>query len=145
MDQKRTELLDRLYADGRAFDAGQEDRLNRRRNLEPESAQLLNLLLRSIAPERVLELGTSNGYSTIWIADALEATGGRLVTVEFDPDRAAQAAQNLAAAGVSHLVEQRVDDADGSSRGNRPRPGRWCSWTRSAPPTRPTGRTCAAS
>lgn len=111
MDKNRAGLLGRLWAEGRAFDAGQEDRLNRRRNLEPESAQLLNLLVRSISPSAVLELGTSNGYSTVWIADALEATDGHLVTVEYDEGRAAEAARNLAAAKVADRVEQRVDDA----------------------------------
>ncbi|MEL4505522.1 hypothetical protein AAEX63_10795 [Luteococcus sp. H138] len=78
MEQTRVELLERLWREGRDFDAGQPDRLDRRRNLEPDSAQLLNLLIRSIAPMKVLELGTSNGYSTIWIADALEGTGGHV-------------------------------------------------------------------
>lgn len=111
MHPARQELLDDLWADGRTFDAGQPERLDRRRNLEPDSARLLNILIRSIAPAGVLELGTSNGFSTIWIADALESTGGRLVTVEFDAERAAQAAANLDAAGVQSVVEQRVDDA----------------------------------
>lgn len=111
MDRTRQELLDTLWQEGREFDAGQPDRLDRRRNLEPDSAQLINIVVRSMAPAAALELGTSNGYSTIWIADALEHTSGRLVTVEMDPERAADAGRNLAAAGVAGLVEQRVDDA----------------------------------
>lgn len=111
MDQQRRDVLDRLWQEGRDFDASQPDRLDRRRNLEPESAELLNIVVRTLAPARVLELGTSNGFSSIWLADALEPTGGQLVTVEFDPGRAGEATQNIAAAGLSEVVDQRVDDA----------------------------------
>lgn len=67
-------FLDQLYADGRDFDAGQPDRLDRRRNLEPESAALLRSLIDGLTPKSVLELGTSNGYSTIWMADVTNLT-----------------------------------------------------------------------
>lgn len=87
---ERRALLDRLWQEGRAFDAEQPDRRDRRRNLEPESAQLLNILVCTLAWERVLELGTSNGYSTLWLSDALEATSGRVLTVGLDPGRAAE-------------------------------------------------------
>lgn len=69
MQGHRRELLARLWEEGREFDAEQQDRLDRRRNLEPESAELLNILVRSLAPTAVLELGTSNGFSAIWIAE----------------------------------------------------------------------------
>ena len=47
----------------------------------------------------MLEIGTSNGYSTIWLADAAEATGGRVVTLEIEPARTALARENLAHGG----------------------------------------------
>jgi predicted O-methyltransferase YrrM len=59
----------------------------------------------------VLEIGTSNGYSTLWLADAVSATGGRLVTVDVDGERSAMAAANLGRAGLRELVELRVQDA----------------------------------
>ena len=108
---QRIELLNRLWHEGRDFDATQSDRRDRRRNIEPESGEFLNILLRTLAPGRVLELGTSTGYSTIWLADALEPTGGELVTVENDPGRASEAAENLAAAQVATAVRQVVGDA----------------------------------
>lgn len=108
---QRMELLNRLWQEGRDFDATQSDRRDRRRNIEPESGELLNVLLRALAPGRVLELGTSTGYSTIWLADALEPTGGELVTVENDPGRASEAAENLAAAQLATAVRQVVGDA----------------------------------
>ena len=110
MDTSRRALLDRLWSEGRVFDAAQPDRLDRRRNLEPESAELLALLVRTAGADRVLELGTSNGYSTIWLADAVEPDG-RVTTVDLDPGRAAEATASLAAAGVSDVVEQLVADA----------------------------------
>lgn len=111
MKGHRRELLARLWEEGREFDAEQQDRLDRRRNLEPESAELLNILVRSLAPTVVLELGTSNGFSAIWIAEALESSGGTLLTVDNDPGRAAEATKNLVDADVADRVDQRVADA----------------------------------
>lgn len=111
MNELRRALAERLYAEGRAADAGEPDRLRRRRNLEPESAAFLRLQVLLLRPPAVLELGTSNGYSTLWLADACESTRSRCVTVDNDPDRAAEAGANLAAAGLSGAVEQRVADA----------------------------------
>ena len=111
MKGHRRELLARLWEEGREFDAEQQDRLDRRRNLEPESAELLNILVRSLAPTAVLELGTSNGFSAIWIAEALESSGGTLLTVDNDPGRAAEATKNLVDADLSDRVDQRVADA----------------------------------
>ena len=53
----------------------------------------------------VVEIGTSTGHSTIWIAWALSKTGGRLVSFEIDPRRYAEAQRNVAAAGLSDYVE----------------------------------------
>lgn len=111
MDRRLGELLGQLYAHGREHDARQPDRLSRLRNVEPDSARLLALLIRALAPRRLLELGTSNGYSTIWLADAARAVGGALTSVEIDPARAAQARENLGRAGLRDVVELRVDDA----------------------------------
>lgn len=111
MDPRRRALLDRLWQEGRDFDAAQPDRLDRRRNLEPESAELLNILVRTLAPAEVLELGTSTGFSALWIADALEPHGGRLTTVDPDAPRLAKARTNLEAAGVADVVTVRQADA----------------------------------
>src|SRR6478735_827656 len=73
MDSTRQTFLDELYAHGRAHDEQREDRLQRLRNVEPETAELLGVLVRAMRATRVLEIGTSNGYSTIWLGDAAEA------------------------------------------------------------------------
>jgi predicted O-methyltransferase YrrM len=60
---------------------------------------------------RGLEIGTSTGHSTIWIAWALARNGGRLTTIEIDPGRHAAAKRNLEEAGVAHVVDARLADA----------------------------------
>ena len=80
-------------------------------NIAPENGQFLAILLRSIQAKNVLEVGTSNGYSTIWLAAALKDTGGKLVTLEFDPGRAAMARAHLAEAELGDVVEIRVGNA----------------------------------
>lgn len=109
MTPELTAYLDRLSAEGRSFDATRPDRTERRRNLEPESARVLHALVTGISPTAVLELGTSNGYSTIWLADAL-ADGTPFTTVDNDPGRAGEATGNIAAAGFSDAVTQVTGD-----------------------------------
>ena len=60
---------------------------------------------------RAVEIGTSTGHSSIWIAWALGKTGGKLITIEIDPSRHAEALRNFEEAGVAHLVDARLADA----------------------------------
>jgi predicted O-methyltransferase YrrM len=75
VNAERRAITREVFAAGRAYDARQSDRLGRLRNLEPEPAELLSVIVRATRTRRVLEIGTSNGYSTLWLADAVEATG----------------------------------------------------------------------
>ena len=111
MDHRVSALLDEIYARSREHDAQQPDRLDRWRNVEPDTARMMAVLVRALAPSRLLELGTSNGYSTIWLADAARAVGGHLVTVEVDPACAAHANDNLRRAEFDAEVEVRIGDA----------------------------------
>lgn len=72
--------------------------------------RLLELLVRIQRAERVLEVGTLAGYSTLWLARGL-ASGGRIVTLETRPDYAAVARSNFADAGLSEIIEVRVGAA----------------------------------
>ena len=101
MNARRRAIADEVLAAARAHDAAQSDRLARFRNVEPETAELLGVLVRATRARRVLELGTSNGYSTIWLADAVEATGGALTSVELDRARTALARADLGRAGLA--------------------------------------------
>ena len=80
-------------------------------NIAPENGQFLSILIRSIQARTVLEVGTSNGYSTIWLAAALKETGGRLITLEFDQKRAEEAQAHLQEVGLDSIVEIRVGNA----------------------------------
>ena len=101
MDPTLASYLDDLHHSGRRHDAPLDDRLQRLRNMTREAAALIATLIRAHGSARVLEIGTSNGYSAIWFADAVRDTGGRLETVEIDPLRAADARANIAGAGLS--------------------------------------------
>jgi caffeoyl-CoA O-methyltransferase len=61
--------------------------------------------------KNALEIGTSTGYSTIWIAWALSKTGGKLITIEIDEGRYKQAIENFKAAGLSDYIDARLADA----------------------------------
>jgi predicted O-methyltransferase YrrM len=111
MNEARRAFLDELYAHGREHDAAREDRLERLRNVEPETAELLGVLVRALGARRVLEIGTSNGYSTIWLADAALAVGGAVLSLEIEPERTEQARANLTRAGVEGAAELRTQDA----------------------------------
>lgn len=101
-------LLADLYADGVSHDAAEADRLRRRRNLEPDTAALLAMLVRVAAARRIVEIGTSNGYSTIWLADAARDVGGRVTTVDVAEWPGLRT--NLDRAGVAELVDVRICD-----------------------------------
>lgn len=116
MNEIRRQIAARLFQHSRAHDAGQTNRLARYRNLEPESAALLHLLVVATTPKRVLELGTSNGYSTLWLGDACEWIGASLVSVDVDARRLAEAAAHLYAASLQ--VQLREADVGDVLRGS---------------------------
>ncbi len=111
MDEQLADFLAALHRRGRDHDAAMPDRLERLRNVEPDTAALLAVLVEALRPSRILELGTSNGYSTIWLADAARACGAALTSVDADAGRSAEAHENLAAAGLASDAELRTEDA----------------------------------
>lgn len=106
----RSEIED-LYKKYKSEDSVKQDRLERWRNLEPESALLISIIIRSQQTKHLLEIGTSNGYSTLWFADALQTSGGRLTSVEIDPKRTQLARENLNRFGLSGNTELITADA----------------------------------
>ena len=110
MDPELRQFLADLYEFGRRNDAAKTDRAERMRNITPETGEFLRLLVVAGNLRRVLELGTSNGYSTIWLADACRATGGNVVTVEIDAAKHAMALENFRLAGVESWVDARLAD-----------------------------------
>jgi caffeoyl-CoA O-methyltransferase len=76
-----------------------------------EDGRFLRLMVASSGAKHALEIGGASGYSAIWIAMGLRETGGRLVTIEYDPVRAKELAENIRKAGVSDIVQVVAGDA----------------------------------
>src|ERR687895_495837 len=84
----------RLLAGIRAADKG-------RLAVSEEDGRFLRVLVGATNARHVLEIGAASGYSAIWIGMGLRQTGGKLVTIEYDPVRAREAAANVQRAGLS--------------------------------------------
>ena len=76
-----------------------------------EDGRFLRLMVASTGATRALEIGGASGYSAIWIGMGLKDTGGRLVTVEYDPARAKELAENIRRAGLADVVQVIAGDA----------------------------------
>ena len=101
---QRAPDVDRILADIRAKDTGQLA-------VSEEDGRFLRLLIAAGDRKRVLEIGGASGYSAIWMAQGLRATGGRLVTIEYDPVRAKELAENVRKAGFADIVQVVAGDA----------------------------------
>ena len=120
MDEKITTVLD-IYHERirrerdeppemppRGRDGGQDQRM---RAVGPNTGQLINILARSLKAPTILELGTSFGYSGIWLGEAARASGGRLITMELHDYKSAFAREMAARAGLADAIDFRVGDA----------------------------------
>src|SRR5579872_5202249 len=96
-------FLSELYETGQQNDAREQVRSKKMLNLEPESAHFLHILLRSTRRTHLLEIGTSNGYSTIWLAWAMSLTGGHVVSIDREADKQTLADANLRRVGLREL------------------------------------------
>jgi predicted O-methyltransferase YrrM len=96
--------ISRVLADIRARDKGQLA-------ISEEDGRFLRVLVASNGSKRALEIGGASGYSAIWIGLALRETGGRLVTIEYDAERAKELATNVQRAGLSDVVHVVAGDA----------------------------------
>ena len=101
-----------LYQNFTAFDAQQTDRIQRYRNVEPESALFLAMQIHIQQSKEILEIGTSTGYSTLWLAHAVQQTQGRVTTLEIDPARTAQAQHHAQELGLDGVIDFWVGDAE---------------------------------
>jgi predicted O-methyltransferase YrrM len=110
-------LLDEIAPSGREHDEHEASHDQRMLNLEPDTARLISLVVRSSRRERVLEIGTSNGYSTLWLAWSVLPHGGRVISIDRDADKQELAAANLRRAGLHEVVELVQGDATEMVRG----------------------------
>jgi predicted O-methyltransferase YrrM len=96
--------MSQVLADIKARDKGQLA-------VSEEDGRFLRVLIATRGAKRALEIGGASGYSAIWIGSALKDTGGRLVTIEYDPGRAKELAENVRRAGVADVVQVVAGDA----------------------------------
>jgi caffeoyl-CoA O-methyltransferase len=80
-------------------------------NVPAADGQLLYDLILENGYQKALEIGTSTGHSTIWMAWALSKTGGKLITIEIERTRYEEALANFKEAGVDHIIDARLADA----------------------------------
>ena len=79
-------------------------RENRMLNVPPQDGRLLQMLIVMNGVKDVVEVGTSNGLSSIWMALGLKETGGKLTTLEIEPQKVKLAGENFAKTGVADLI-----------------------------------------
>ena len=101
-------LLGRLHLEGIAHDANEPDRSGKRLNITPETGRFLDLLIGEAQPRRIVEIGTSNGYSTVWIARAGRRVNAMFESIDIDPRKTEASAENLAEAGLLKNVSLRT-------------------------------------
>ena len=110
-DERVESVLERLYAEDAAQRAAGLPSSQRTRNVERETGLWLGLVVRATKARSILEIGSSNGVSTIWLAAAAQENGGQVTGTEILPERASEAIRNLAAAGLENVARIVVGDA----------------------------------
>ncbi len=100
MDNNTSAILDRLETTADEF-----------WNISRQTGNFISMLIKASGAKNVLELGTSNGYSTLWIADALKQTKGHLTTIEFWEKRQCLAREYIADCGLSDYVTFKIGQA----------------------------------
>jgi predicted O-methyltransferase YrrM len=96
---------------GQTNDAATDERSRRLLNITRDTGEFLAVLVRATAARRVLEIGTSNGYSTLWLADAARKIGGSVTTVEHAAYKIGLASANFERSGLSPFIALVHDDA----------------------------------
>jgi len=110
LDSTLQTLLAELAAYGDAHDADDGNRATRMLNITPDTGEFLAVLAKATGARRILELGTSNGYSTLWLAHAA-GSDGTVATVEMSPEKIAMARANFEQAGLADRITQHAGDA----------------------------------
>lgn len=89
-------------------DGGQDQRM---RAIGPQTGQLINILAKSLASPSILEIGTSFGYSGLWLAEAARASGGKVITMELHGYKSDYAREMASKAGLADVMDFQVGDA----------------------------------
>ena len=111
MSEQLQSLMAELEQFGIANDSVMTERPRRMLNITRDTGEFLAVLVRATVARRVLEIGTSNGYSTLWLADAARAFNGAVTTVELAEYKVGLARQNFARSGLASYITLVYDDA----------------------------------
>lgn len=111
MDESLKILLAELEQFGGANDSSTSERPRKMLNITRDTGEFLAVLIRATLARRVLEIGTSNGYSTLWLASAAQAIGGSVTTVEFSDYKVDLASKNFNRSGLATYISFVHDDA----------------------------------
>lgn len=104
-------LKSELERFGEANDSSTGERSRRMLNITRDTGEFLAVLVRATLARRVLEAGTSNGYSTLWLAEAARAIGGAITTVELAEYKLGLASVNFQRSGLAPFITLIHDDA----------------------------------
>ncbi|MDQ7727609.1 class I SAM-dependent methyltransferase [Halomonas sp. SpR8] len=113
MSESLRELLVELEQFGQENDAAIVDRPRRMLNITRDTGEFLAVLTQATNAQRVLEIGTSNGYSTLWLAQAAQKIGGHVMTIEQAEFKLELAAKNFERSGLSEVITQLCGEASG--------------------------------
>lgn len=110
------EYEDRAAEETKVIRALADGEMARRRDeflisVGPRTGTLLNILAKESKAQRILEVGASYGYSTVWLADAARETGGHVTSLELSQEKVKYGRERLARAGLESYVEFRLGDA----------------------------------
>jgi len=111
MTEQLAALMAELETFGQMNDAATADRSRRMLNITRDTGEFLAVLVKAMNAMRILEIGTSNGYSTLWLADAASAIGGSVTTVELSELKLGMAAANFARSGLAACISLVHEDA----------------------------------
>jgi predicted O-methyltransferase YrrM len=111
MNPEIRNFLRKLEDHARIHDAREPEHSRKLLNLEPQTAELVSIFARSSCARRILEIGTSNGYSAIWLAASVGQDGGRIISIDRSQEKHKLAHENLVATGLLQHVDLRLGDA----------------------------------
>lgn len=106
-----SDLLRELEQFGVDNDAQHSQRAQRMLNITRDTGEFLAVLVHATRARRILEIGTSNGYSTLWLAQAARAVGGHVTTIEYAVHKIELARSNFTRAGLTNTITQVDGDA----------------------------------
>ena len=117
MDAVVQRMIDELVRSAERHDAAMPNRLDRWRVLEPDAGRLIWFLTQVVGARVIVEIGTSRGVSTLWLADAARSTGGRVLSIDTDAAAQEHARRSATEAGLGDRIDFRVDDGGAALAG----------------------------